>query len=99
MFFPDPCRRGLRDFRYERHSEIWLPLAQGRDLLPGGTRNSGFQNTFSAEGGVNNLKELILQNFNPSDGKLLYVSGEIISNDLDKQLISEGYNVKRIVNY
>ena len=62
-------------------------------------RNSGFQNTFSAEGNVNNLKELILQNFNLSDGKLLYVSGEIISNELDKKLISEGYDVERIVNY
>ena len=62
-------------------------------------RNFGFQNTFSAEGNVNNLKELILQNFNSSDGKLLYVSGEIVSNELDKNLISEGYDVKRIVNY
>ncbi len=62
-------------------------------------RNFGFQNVFSAEGNVRNLKELILQNFNLSDGKLLYVSGEIISNDLDQQLVSEGYNVKRIVNY
>jgi len=62
-------------------------------------RNSGFQNTFSAEGNVNNLKELILQNFNSSDGKLLYVSGEIVSNELDKKLIFEGYDVKRIVNY
>ena len=25
--------------------------------------------------------------------------GEIISNELDQQLISEGYNVKRIINY
>ena len=62
-------------------------------------RNSGFQNTFSAEGNVNNLKELILQNFNSSDGKLLYVSGELVSNELDKKLISEGYDVKRVVNY
>ena len=62
-------------------------------------RNSGFQNTFSAEGNVNNLKELILQNFNSSDGKLLYMSGEIVSNELDKKLIFEGYDVKRIVNY
>ena len=62
-------------------------------------RNSGFQNTFSAEGNVNNLKEIILQNFNPTDGKLLYVSGEIISNELDKQLKSEGYDVKRVINY
>ena len=62
-------------------------------------RSFGFQNTFSAEGNVNNLKELILQNFNSFDGKLLYVSGQIVSNELDKKLISEGYDVKRIVNY
>ena len=62
-------------------------------------RSCGFQNILSADGNVDNLKELILQNYNSSNGKLLYVSGEIISNDLDQQLISEGYNVKRIVNY
>ena len=62
-------------------------------------RSCGFQNVVSADGNVNNLKELILQNYNSYNGKLLYVSGEIISNDLDQQLISEGYNVKRIVNY
>ena len=62
-------------------------------------KSTGFQNIFCADGNVNNLKELILQNYNSSNGKLLYVSGEIISNDLDQQLISEGYNVKRIVNY
>ena len=62
-------------------------------------KSVGFQNIFCADGNVNNLKELILSNFNFSDGKLLYVSGEIISNELDKELISEGYNVKRIVNY
>jgi len=62
-------------------------------------RSCGFQNVVSADGNVNNLKELILQNFNSSDGKLLYVSGEIISNDLDKILISEGYNIQRIINY
>jgi len=62
-------------------------------------KSIGFQNVFAADGNVNNLKELILQNFNSSEGKLLYVSGEIISNDLDQILISEGYNVQRIINY
>ena len=62
-------------------------------------KSIGFQNVFAADGNVNNLKELILQNYNSSNGKLLYVSGEIISNDLDQQLISEGYNVKRLINY
>jgi uroporphyrinogen-III synthase len=62
-------------------------------------RSFGFQNIFAADGNVNNLKELILLNFNSSDGKLLYVSGEIVSSNLDQQLISEGYNIKRIINY
>ena len=62
-------------------------------------RSAGFQNIFGADGNVDNLKELILQNFNSSEGKLLYVSGEIISSNLDQDLISNGYNIERIVNY
>ena len=62
-------------------------------------RSFGFQNVFAAEGNVNNLKEIIIQNFKISEGKLIYVSGEIIVGDLDNKLISEGYNIKRIVNY
>jgi len=62
-------------------------------------RSLGFQNVISADGNVANLKELILQNFNSSSGKLLYVSGEIITNDLDQDLILNGYNVRRIINY
>ena len=62
-------------------------------------RSVGFQNVFAAEGNVNNLKELILQNFNPSEGKLLYISGEAISSNLDQDLISNGYTVERVINY
>ena len=62
-------------------------------------RSVGFQNVLAAEGNVDNLKELVLQNFNSSDGQLLYVSGEIISSNLDQRLINEGYNIKRIINY
>ena len=62
-------------------------------------RTAGFQNTISAEGNVSNLKELILQNYEIKDKPLLYISGEKISVDLDKQLSNEGYNVKRIINY
>mgnify|MGYP001418335799 CR=1 FL=1 len=61
--------------------------------------SSGFQNVFSAEGNVNNLKELVLQNVNNKDSKLLYVSGEIVSSNLDKDLIKEGYSIKRLINY
>ncbi len=62
-------------------------------------RSVGFQNVISAEGNVNNLKELILRNFDSKDGKLIYVSGEIISFDLDQQLLKQGYSIQRIVNY
>ena len=62
-------------------------------------KQNGFQNIFCADGNVNNLKEVILQNFDQKKGNLLYVSGEIISSNLDKDLISEGYKVKRIINY
>ena len=62
-------------------------------------RSVGFQNVFAAEGNVENLKELLLQNFNQKDGSLIYISGESISIDLDQQLLKEGYNIKRIINY
>ena len=62
-------------------------------------KQNGFQNIFCADGNVNNLKEVILQNFDKKHNNLLYVSGEIISSNLDKDLISEGYIVKRIINY
>ncbi|MDB9699087.1 uroporphyrinogen-III synthase [Candidatus Pelagibacter sp.] len=62
-------------------------------------RSVGFQNVFAAEGNVNNLKELILQNFKSSQGKLIYITGEIISSDLDKELISSGYTIERLINY
>ncbi len=62
-------------------------------------RSVGFQNVIAAEGNVENLKELILQNFDKKDGQLIYISGETIAVDLDQQLTNEGYSVKRIVNY
>ena len=63
-------------------------------------RSMGFQNTLSAEGNVSNLKELILKYYDlKKDKQLLYVSGEIISVDLDQKLLKEGYRIKRIINY
>ena len=62
-------------------------------------RSVGFQNVIAAEGNVENLKELILQNFDHKYGKLIYISGETISFDLEGQLIRKGYNIKRVINY
>ena len=63
------------------------------------SKEKGFQNIYTAEGNVSNLKEIILQNFDTKNGNLLYVSGEVISKELDRELKSEGYSIKRLVNY
>ena len=62
-------------------------------------RSIGFQNVIAAEGNVENLKELILRNVDQKDGKMIYVSGETVSINLDKELIKEGYDVERVINY
>ena len=62
-------------------------------------KQKGFYNTFSAGGNVKNLQELILQNLEKKTEKILYVSGELVSYDLDKDLIKEGLNVQRLINY
>ena len=62
-------------------------------------RSTGFQNVITAEGNVENLKELILRNFDPKDGKIIYVSGETISINLDQELLEKGYDVERVISY
>jgi len=62
-------------------------------------KEKGFQNIFTASGNVANLKEIILQNFDKKIGNLVYVSGELISYDLDLELKEEGYTIKRIITY
>jgi len=59
----------------------------------------GFINTYSSEGTVNSLIELIIRTLDSKSGKLLYLSSEFISKDLDKDLINAGYSVDRISNY
>ena len=45
------------------------------------------------------MKELILKTYDTKNKKLVYVSGETVSVDLDNQLALEGFVVKRIINY
>ena len=61
-------------------------------------RSNGFQRVYAADGNVRNLKELVKQNLSTKN-KILYVSGEVVSYPLDKDLISQGYNVARLINY
>ena len=61
----------------------------------------GFQNVIAADGNVANLKELNFTKLSTRNMEnLIYVSGEIISTDLEKQLVkSRDMNIKRIINY
>jgi len=62
-------------------------------------KQAGFINTYSSEGTVDSLIELIIRTLDDKSGKLLYLSSEFISKDLDSDLIRAGYSVDRISNY
>jgi uroporphyrinogen-III synthase len=62
-------------------------------------KRAGFINTYSSEGTVDSLIELIIRTLDNKSGKLLYLSSEFISKDLDRDLIKEGYLVDRVSNY
>ena len=62
-------------------------------------RQAGFVNTYSSEGTVDSLIEMIVRTLDSKSGKLLYLSSEFISKDLDIDLIRAGYSVERISNY
>ena len=59
----------------------------------------GFINTYTSEGTVDSLIELVMRTLEKKSEKLLYLSSEFISKDLDKDLIKAGYSVDRISNY
>jgi len=62
-------------------------------------KQKGFINTYCSEGTVDSLIELIIRTLDIKSGKLLYLSSEFISKNLDIDLIKAGYSVERISNY
>jgi Uroporphyrinogen-III synthase len=62
-------------------------------------RKKGFTDIVTAGGNYQQLKETILNLSNKTEGKFLYLRGEYISNDLEKDLTDEGYRVDSFVNY
>ena len=62
-------------------------------------KQAGFINIYTSEGTVDSLIELVVRTLDSKSGKLLYLSSEFISKDLDKDLIKSGYLVDRISNY
>ena len=62
-------------------------------------KQAGFLNTYSSEGTVDSLIELIIRTLDTKSEKLLYLSSEFIYKDLDSDLIEQGFSVDRISNY
>ena len=62
-------------------------------------KESGFYNAISAGGNVDALIELIVRTFDKKLRKLLYITSEFVSKELDLELIKKGYSINRIINY
>ena len=61
-------------------------------------RLKGFNNTIAASGTVNALKNIII-NSEKNIKNLAYLCGDVISYELDKELVQEGFKVNKIINY
>ncbi len=61
-------------------------------------RLKGFNNTVAASGTVNALKNIIINSEN-NIKNLVYLCGDVISYELDKELRQEGFKINKIINY
>ena len=63
-------------------------------------RTQGFNNTISAGGTVNALKNIIINSQQLDKKKVLaYLCGDNVSSDLDLELHKEGFQIEKIINY
>ena len=63
-------------------------------------RKQGYANTISAGGNVSALKNLIINSAETNKkSALAYFCGDNLTSDLDLELIKEGYNINKIINY
>ena len=63
-------------------------------------RKLGYNNTISAGGNVNALKNIIINSNQIDENKrLAYFCGDNISSDLDIELKKEGFKIDKIINY
>ena len=63
-------------------------------------RQQGYNNTISAGGTVNALKNIIINSDQLDKKKLLaYICGDNITSNLDQELLKEGFQIEKIINY
>ncbi len=63
-------------------------------------RQQGYNNTMSAGGTINALKNIIINSSDLDKKKILaYICGDNIASDLDLELQKEGFQIEKIINY
>ena len=63
-------------------------------------RQQGYNNTISAGGTINALKNIIINSRDLDKKKVLaYLCGDNITSDLDLELQKEGFQIEKIINY
>ena len=63
-------------------------------------RQQGYSNTISAGGTVNALKNIIINSEDLDKKKILaYVCGDNVTSNLDQELLEEGFQIEKIINY
>ena len=89
----------VRFFKFKNEKREILCFCVG-SITEKKIRSHGFNNTISADGNVNALKNLIInsQALNQKS-KLAYICGDNLSTDLDTQLINENLIIEKIMNY
>ena len=89
----------IRNLKILKHDKNKLCFCVGA-MTEKIARLKGFNNTISAGGTVNALKNLILNSSKINEkSKIAYFCGDHLSYDLDLELKKDGINVDKIINY
>ena len=75
-----------------------IPALCVGDTTAQAATKAGFS-TFSAEGTASDLLTLAKSSADPAKGRLIYVCGAIVAQDIDEQLSKLGYDVQRCIVY
>ena len=89
----------IRNLKLKNHDNSKICFCVG-SITEKIVRQKGYNNTISAGGTVNALKNIIL-NSNQIDKKksIAYFCGDYISSNLDVELKNEGFQIDKIINY
>ena len=62
-------------------------------------KSKGFKNVISAGGNYSSLKNIFFNTVENKKSRILYLRGEYVSHDLEKEFEKEGYNIFSLINY